>query len=268
MDLLKLSGSAGPDEVKQAYRRLARQVHPDTGDSDTERLKELREARDLALAPATSQDLATRGDIALILRKQGELAKLSKESDATLARVVFHHVGKLAAARRRRLTASGLGAILGSLLAIIGAAAKSEAAPLLSTVLLPLGGILAICSAVLGAMALLEKEREDRLRIQIEEAAETLADRGALVGTLRELGLDGFFRREDLHEAIYYWSEMDNEIEVTRFRDRVPLSRVAAKIGPVDFARLVLVKGLEAGMLIETEELDEYDQLQYGYRQA
>jgi len=265
---LKLPDGADTDDVKRAYRNLVKEVHPDTGEPDAERLEQLREARKVALRPVTSRDLVSREDIALILRRQGELVKLSQESDATLSRVVVHHTGKLAAARNRRLTIGGLGTTIGLLLVAIGAVVRNETVPGLQVVLIPMGAVLAICSLLVGAMALLTKEHEERLRIEIEEAAETLADRAALVGTLAELGLDGFFTREDLQESIYYWSEMDNEIEVIRFRDRVPLSRVAAKIGPVDFARLVISKGLESGMIIEAEDIDDHHQLQYGYRQA
>ena len=222
----------------------------------------------MALEHVTGQGLVTRKAIALMLRSQSELAKVSQESEATLSRVVVHHLGKLAAARNRRLTISGLGTVIGLLLAAIGAVVRSETLPPLQAVLIPLGTLLAICSLVIGAMALLNKEREERLRIEIEEAAETLSDRAALVGTLAELGLDGFFTREDLQEEIYYWSEMDNEIEVIRFRDRVPLSRAAAKIGPVDFARLLLSRGLESGMIVEAEESDDHYEIQYGYRRS
>lgn len=267
MRLLNLPVGASEEEVKRAYRRLAREVHPDTGEEpDAERLQQLGEARDVALEHVTGQDLVTRKDIALMLRTQGELAKVSQESEATLSRVVVHHVGKLAAARSRRLTISGLGTVVGLLLAAIGAVVRTL--PSLQAVLIPFGALLAICSLVVGAMALLNKEREERLRIEIEEAAETLSDRAALVGTLAELGLDGFFTREDLQEAIYYWSEMDNEIEMIRFRDRVPLSRVAAKIGPVDFARLLLSRSLESGMIVEAEGSDDYHEIQYGYRRS
>lgn len=268
LKLLKLPDGATTADVKRAYRNLVKEVHPDTGDTDARRLEQLREAREVALSPVMTQELATREDIALILRKQQELAKISQESDATGSRVVIHHTGKLAAARNRRLTFGGLGGIVGLLLVAIGAMVRNETVPGLSAVLIPMGAALAICSLLVGAMALLAKEQEERLRIEIEEAAETLADRAALIGTLTELGLDGFFTRDDLQESVYYWSEMDNEIEVIRFRDRVPLSRVAAKIGPVDFARLVISKGVESGMIIEAEERDDHHQLQYGYRQA
>jgi hypothetical protein len=267
MRLLNLPAGASEEEVKRAYRRLAREVHPDTGEEpDTERLQQLGEACEVALEHVTGQELVTRKDIALMLRTQGELVKVSQESEATLSRVVVHHVGKLAAARSRRLTISGLGTVVGLLLAAIGAVVRTL--PSLQAVLIPFGALLAICSLVVGAMALLNKEREERLRIEVEEAAETLSDRAALVGTLAELGLDGFFTREDLQEAIYYWSEMDNEIEVIRFQDRVPLSRVAAKIGPVDFARLLLSRGLESGMIVEAEESDDHPEIQYGYRRS
>lgn len=269
MGLLELSPGASDEEVKRAYRRLARQAHPDTSEKpDAKRLQQLGEARDIALDPVPGQELATRADLELILRQQGALENAFRETEATLSRVVVHHVGKLARERNRRLTISGLGTIVGLLIATVGAMLQSEAVPASQVVLIPIGSMLAFCSLVTGAMALLSKEREERLRIEIEDAAETLSDRGALMGALAELGVDGFFTREDLQESIYYWSETDNEIEVIRFRDRIPLSTIAAKIGPVDFARLLLSKGLESGMIVESEEPGDRDEVQYGYRRA
>jgi hypothetical protein len=269
MQLLELEEGFGEEEVKAAHRRLAKDAHPDTGEtSDAEKLPALGEARDLLLGAGGSTALVTREDLAVVLRKQGELVRISQESEATVKRVVVHHVGKLAAARARRLTVSGLGAVIGLLLTGVGALSHTEMFPLLQPALLVVGSLLSIVSLALAAAALLGKEREERLQLEIEEAGETLADKGALVGTLAELGLDGFFTREELQDAIYYWSEMDNEVEVIRFKDRVPLSRVAAKIGPVDFARLLLAKGLESEMIEEAEEPGDDVEVRYGYRRA
>ena len=267
MRLLELEEGFGEDDVKRAHRQLAKEAHPDTGASpDAEKLAVLKEARDLLLGATESTALVTREELAVMLRKQGELARVSQESEATVRRVVMHHVGKLARARARRLTVSGLGAVVGLLVIGVGALSRTEVFPLLQPALLVLGSMLSIVSLALGTVALLQKEREERLQIEIEDAGETLADRGALIGTLAELGLDGFFTREDLQDAIYYWSEIDSEAEVIRFRDRVPLSRIATKVGPVDFARLLLAEGIESGMLLEAEAPGEDGEVRYGYR--
>lgn len=47
--LLRVSPSAGHDEIRGAYRRFAAEMHPDRGGSDA-RLAALTEARDLLLA--------------------------------------------------------------------------------------------------------------------------------------------------------------------------------------------------------------------------
>jgi hypothetical protein len=269
MGLLELSAGAGEDEVKAAYRRLAREAHPDTGpEPDPERLRQLGEAREAALEEAVGKDVVTKEDLALILRAQSELAKVSRESEATVSRVVLHHVGKLAALRNRQLTFSGLGTVIGVLFAAVGAAAQSEAVPQLQAVLIALGSLLAICSLITGAMAQIHKSREERLRLEIEEAAETLADRGAFLGTLAGLGLEGFFTREDLQESIRFWSEGYGEFDVIGLGESLPLSAVAARIGRVDFARLLLAKGLESEMIVEAEELGDEGERRYGYRRA
>lgn len=47
--LLQVGPSAGPNEIRAAYRRLAAEMHPDRGGSDA-RLAALTEARDLLLS--------------------------------------------------------------------------------------------------------------------------------------------------------------------------------------------------------------------------
>jgi hypothetical protein len=269
IELLGLSEDADPGEVTAAYRRLVKAAHPDSAENgDSARIQELREARDAAAQPGPSQALVTRSDLELIVRRQAEITRLAQEADATVSRVVIQHTGKLAALRSHRLTLSGLGAGIGLVLGALGAFARTDVFPELQALLLGAGAGLTICSLIVGSRALQIKSREDQLKIEIEEAGETLSDRGSLIGTLTELRLEGFFTREDLQDAIYYWSEMDNEVELIRYRERVPLSRVAAKIGPVDFARLLLAKGIESGMLVESEDLGEDGETLYGYRRA
>lgn len=54
--ILALSDDAGPDAVKQAYRRLARAVHPDTG-GDTEAFRDLQRAYERLLdTPAVARE--------------------------------------------------------------------------------------------------------------------------------------------------------------------------------------------------------------------
>lgn len=268
MRLLKLEENFSEGDVKAAHRRLAKEAHPDTGEMPNPgKLATLREAREALLRSEESTTLVTRGDLSLALKKQGELTRILQRSEATVSRVVMHHVGKLAAARNRQLTLSGLGTLIGLLTTSVGALARADFGPTLQRSLVLIGGTFTICSLMIGALALFNKEREERLRLETEEAGETLTDRGALAGTLTELSLDGFFTREDLQESIFYWSEMDNEIEMINFRDHKPLSRVAAKIGSIDFARLLLAKGLESGMLEEAEETIE-KHVHYGYRRT
>ncbi len=48
----------------------------------------------------------------------------------------------------------------------------------------------------------------------------------------------------------------------------VPLAHTAAKVGPIDFARLVLTKGIELEPLREDETPDQGGTVQYGYRRS
>lgn len=50
--VLAVRGGASPAEVMSAFRRLAREAHPDTGGGTVEQLEQLVAARDLLLAYA------------------------------------------------------------------------------------------------------------------------------------------------------------------------------------------------------------------------
>jgi hypothetical protein len=84
---------------------------------------------------------------------------------------------------------------------------------------------------------------------------------------LRELKLEGFFTCRDLQVAVGEWSKRDG-IARAGLAGGVPLSSVAREIGPIDFSRLLLTKGIESELLLNAEAPGGGDRIRYGFRRS
>src|SRR3954464_4701188 len=60
--ILGVSRTATPDEIKKAYRRLARQLHPDVNPGEEERFKEVTAAYEVLSDPEKRQIVDLGGD--------------------------------------------------------------------------------------------------------------------------------------------------------------------------------------------------------------
>jgi hypothetical protein len=206
----------------------------------------------------------------------------------------MRHVGTAGRLRRER-TALAIGA--GGLAAVAGLVRATAAADLtrplvgLTTALLVGFGIAA---AALAALAFVSSSREDLLKIEIEHAAETVADRGTFAATLSEIGLGAYWSRRELTEAIFEWAFggrptwgplrpygsartrlslavrrlvriLRPGVPVDDLAREVPLRITAGRVGPADFASLVIAKGLERDW-IEEVALPTGSDVPFGYR--
>lgn len=100
-DLLDVAAQASADEVERAFRRLAREHHPDHG-GDGERFAQLVTARDVLLtAPPAS---ARRADGSVWRNVAGSGSRGGSEPADRRGIVIVHHVsvGGLARSARRR----------------------------------------------------------------------------------------------------------------------------------------------------------------------
>jgi hypothetical protein len=169
--------------------------------------------------------------------------------------------------RRRRvqtaIVSAGIAALLG-LLAALGNVPDSYAAIRVALGVLAVGG--AVAAGVSALMAWAAASAERLLEVEIEEAGEVLSDRGDFSAVLDEIEAPNFFGRSDLEALVGRWEQEAPPVGLLAGNRRQrPLSQTAARIGRVDFVRLLLAKGLELALLEEAVD-DNSGQRIYGYR--
>lgn len=277
---LSLDGTATKVDIETAWRNAMKAVHPDaSGGGDSSRAAMLNEARGIALdgLSDSSSEIVTRRDLQELVQAQAQQVTAVQESEKAVRQVVMHHVGALALQRRQRTSLAIASGGLAAVSALVGALLKGTPEPLMwRSLLLSTAGLFAILGAILGLLSWRQRFLEEELKMNIEDAGETLADKGALAGTLDELGLGSFFSQADLREALSDWNGQLDEAPLRRvsllFPGRayssVPLSFVAQQIGAVDFCRLLLSKGLASGLLQEETRPIEQGKSEYGYRRV
>jgi hypothetical protein len=271
---LGLDGSATREQIESAWRGAIKVVHPEGTHPDPDAARRLNEAREVALVGlegSAGDALVRLSEVMDLVRAQAQQPVAVAGAERALRRVVMHHVGLLAYRKRERTVlaaiSGGLAAALGVITAIIRAYDSTRY--LLGFVAATLG----LLAAVLGFLAWRVSIAEQTLRLQLEEAAETLSDRAAFVDTINEIGLGRFWTRADLHGALDRWEIPDGPWDRTRgsivglgpsYRS-VPLARTAERIGPVDFGRLLVAKGIELGLIEESATTDGNGIVGYGY---
>jgi hypothetical protein len=244
-------------------------VHPDGSHPDEAEAKRINEAHTVAIDTLTGADLVPVKALTEIVRRNTaalERASLSEAVATTVSQVVTHHVGALAQARRQRAAIAALTALIGAVVALTRTVPNLSPSDQVSGVLTAAGGFMIVAGAMLGVFALLSKSREERLQLLIEEATDTLNDRGTLLATLHEVGIpETGWSRGELQSCVSRWLASDDKASIGPPEVGEPLVRVARRIGSVDFARLLLAKGQERGV-VEEAELARGGSLTYGYR--
>lgn len=192
-----------------------------------------------------------------------------RTTERVLKRIVTHHVGQMAYRRRRRvqtaIVSAGIAAFLG-LLAALGNVPDPYAGIRLALGILAVGG--AAVAGATGLMAWAAASAERLLEVEISEAGEVLSDRGDFSATLDEIGVPDFFERSNLETMVGQWEQKPHPPDLLAGnRGQRPLSETAARIGRVDFVRLLLAKGLELTLLEEAVG-DDSGQRIYGYRRS
>jgi hypothetical protein len=271
LHLLGLDDSASREAIEAAWRAQMKLVHPDSGRApDTALAGQVNEARDVAVAGLTGMEVVPVDTVAALVRavaREQVPVRGSAASDKAVRQVVMRHVGRLAQRRRQQTALALLAAGIAALTALVrttfdlGVVTTSQEA-VLATVLVGF----TVVAAVVGLLAWNVASREKMLRLEIEDAAETLADKAAFVETIAELELGETWARDELRQAIVKWSEQPRPPVSPIGSTAVPLSVTADRIGAVDFARLLVVRGLEHGLVSEELIPGPTGGRRYGYR--
>jgi hypothetical protein len=299
--LLQLPEDFDHDALDVAYRASAAAVRGIPAEKQEATLLALNEARDYlrsSLGPRPGKELARRtvvGVARMPVLPSGELERRIEASEQSVKAAVTQSIGRLAAVKQQRFTIglsmAGL-AVAGALIRLTGTFSREGVTYQLREVLAWGSGISAFMGAFFGALGWAVKGREQWLKLQIEGVAGALTDRATLADTLDEIDVESPWTRQEFRAAIESWISRqgtlldDSKANVRQevfgpyarvFRATGILApkeadeeiwRVASKIGPSDFAGIVLSKGAEAGIVEEAIVRDEDGQERHGYRRV
>lgn len=294
-NLLKIAPNASADEIRAAYRRAVRE-YLDAGAIEEETIANLNAARDIALggrsAAGALAPYANGGLPATAVLAGGrEVVAYERARDATeavVARIVRVHVSRLRHARNRAAGAATLSGIVAALPTL----ARQLSSPTqsfgivwryLHTWSLTLA-CLAFFFVVWSAGAARRAHVNERA---IEDLQDTFEDRASFVAVLQELRMlepasDAPDRESDSWDTQRIEAHVGAWLRKPRIRPRGlmpysvrlmlarlagagvpsrterPASEAAFYLGPDDFTRLLLRKGIETGLIREVEHWTDH----------
>jgi hypothetical protein len=298
--LLQVPEGFDHDALDLAYRKAAGALKGVPIDRQEATLHAVNQARDYlqaslgrrpsrALVPRTAVGIAPIQSL-----PRGELERRIEASDRTVKAAVTQSVGRLAAVRQQRFTVAllmgGL-AVAGALVRLTVTFEPEGGAALRETVAWGSGGA-ALIGGIFGALGWAVKGREQWLTLQIEGLASTLTDRATLADTIDEIDAGSDWTRHEFRTAVDAWIERQRDLSPASARGpsvahdafrpyaralraigllapsetEVEMWRVAGRLGPNDFAGIVLAKGVETGIVEEAMIRDGSGNDRHGYR--
>jgi hypothetical protein len=298
--LLQVPEGFDHDALDLAYRKAAGALKGVPIDQQEATLTALNQARDhlhAGLGPRPGRALVPRTAVGIAPIQslpRGEIERRIEASDRTVKAAVTQSVGRLAAVRQQRFTV----ALLMGGLAVAGALVRltvtfePEGGAALREVIAWGSGIAALIGGIFGALGWAVKGREQWLTLQIEGLASALTDRATLADTIDEIGAGSDWTRQEFRAAVGAWIERQRELVLPSTRrpsvahgafqpyaqalravgllapteTEVEMWRVARRLGPNDFASIVLAKGVETGIVEEAMIRDGRDADRHGYR--
>jgi hypothetical protein len=265
--LLGVPERATPEEINQAFRAQIKAAHPDVASepSDNAAAARLNEARAVALGLESQRgDLVPIDAVAAIVRAQQQVARATDASERAFNQVVRNHVGRISSRKRTAIVRGAVASSVAIIVGAIGGVVRASNSGAAGVVLIGIAGYAALVGVLFGLLALKASTQERLLTLELADADDTLSDRADLSAALDEIGLDAFFTRRELYDALRVWrvpesaeaAEPDLVRAMLRFYvgseyRSVPLAVTAARIGHVDFGKLLLAKGLELGLIQE-----------------
>jgi hypothetical protein len=259
---LGVSHDASREQIEHAFRRIAKEVHPDLTEGDRELWDRLVEARDVLLGEAAGKDLVPVS-VAIELARTSEktLDRLEGRRERTTATqgevrsVVHRHTSRLD--RRKRdawalsLASGGIAASVAIMRAVVltGPSADENA------IIAGLIAAFTLLAGFAGLAGFASRARAEHLGHEIEDITNQLSQRSQYLRVLTEIKRVSDtappFEAEALDEAIDVWSSVVGPDEPAS------LALTAMRIGARDFARIFVAKGLELRILEEsTIEVD------------
>lgn len=272
-EILGLPLTASKEDVQEAYQRLAKKVHPDTG-GDNEEMALVNAARDVALRfIATSRALALRRSLDVIEVRPTQMAYplLYAEQAKSVENLIRSH--QMSRYHQLRYVSIFSGVLAGA--ATFIATQYGEAG-------LPFVAAFGPMTGLLAAFALASTWRLTVMDAAISALGAEFRDKNLMVSLLRDLaslpesllergqGSRGSFRAEEFRRKLDEWRWA--RLRKGEVQSAVPIgiARFIRTVGIEDSARLILAIGLETGVLEELEVSDDlgYPMTTYAIRRA
>lgn len=266
--VLDLTRSATEAEIDSAYREKARGAHPDAEGGSDAAMKELNEARDVALAIARERSLVVIASaITAPLTAQMARTEVREQANQLVHGVTEIHVGRVKAVRRwALLLTAGSGAYAVLFTNLLSYVSTQIRDPTLAPSPGLEGTVALALTVAFGAISALLTTTATALEQRIEDFANGLKSRGTFAGVMREIGVrpGDRLRPRDLDRRILDWAGYRSPVLGSILpvpRARMSARRMAATLGPEDTARLMIEMGTLNGMLREVDVVDgdDYD---------
>ena len=250
---LGLEPSATEEEIKERYRELVPQNHPDA-EGTSEDMEELNTAKEVALA-SSSDDLVKTEALEDSIRLSTQQEQQRIESEKTVERLIDRGTSRYRRFRQMTIIFGGISAILG--VVIQTGSFRIEYFPVSIT-----AGVFLVISLI---YTYIFHASMQNIELMINEADEALSDKMEYIRLLEDIGIryqdDPRFTESELENAIEEW--IDDTNSTTSFfakgflKPKLDFESLAGHVGPSDFSRLVIRKGLEKDILSELEEIDD-----------
>jgi DnaJ-like protein len=267
--VLGIDEGASREEIESAYRRAAKLAHPDVAGGDRDRWDLLIEARDLLLGARGGDLVPVHVAVELARVQEKALIRIDERHERAGATqgevqsVVRRHTSNLDRRQRAAWAAGifsgGIALAVAVLRAVVLTGPSAEQNAVFATMI----AVFALAAAGAGAVGFVARTRAEHLRHMIEDVTNQLSQRAQYLRVLTEIrqasGREPPWEAESFDEAIDEWTDVVGRGE------RASLAFTASRIGPRDFGRLVVAKGLELGVLEEaTREVEGLLIVSYG----